>query len=45
MTWRSRERCDPDGTFRLVERPHWLLLTLGLITVFGAVAGAHGAFL
>jgi uncharacterized membrane protein len=35
---------DPEGTFRLVERLHWLLLTLSLVTVFGAVAGAHGAF-
>jgi uncharacterized membrane protein len=40
----QRARRDPDGTFRLVERLHWLLLTLSLITVFGAVAGAHGAF-
>ena len=40
----QRAKRDPDGTFRLVERLHWLLLTLSLITVFGAVAGAHGAF-
>ena len=40
----ERAKRDPDGTFRLVERLHWLLLTLSLITVFGAVAGAHGAF-
>ena len=40
----ERARRDPDGTLRLVERLHWLLLTVSLATVFGAVAGAHGAF-
>jgi uncharacterized membrane protein len=39
----ERARRDPDGTIRLVERLHWLLLTLSLITTFGAVAGSHGA--
>jgi len=36
----SRER--PDATFRLIERMHRLLLTLSLVAVLGAVAGAHG---
>jgi uncharacterized membrane protein len=40
----ERARRDPDGTFRLVERLHWVLLAASLITIFGAVAGAHGAF-
>jgi hypothetical protein len=40
----ERAKRDPDGTFRLVERLHWLLLSVSLITVFGAVVGAHGAF-
>jgi len=40
----ERAARDPDGTFRLVERLHWLLLTVSLITVLGAVAGVHGAF-
>lgn len=40
----ERARRDPEGTFRLVERLHWLLLVISLVTTFGAVAGAHGAF-
>lgn len=40
----ERARRDAEGTFRLVERLHWLLLTISLVTTFGAVAGAHGAF-
>jgi hypothetical protein len=34
---------DPDGTWRLVTRFHWLLLSLSLATIAGAVLGAHGA--
>jgi uncharacterized membrane protein len=40
----ERAARDPEGTFRLVERLHWALLTISLVTVFAAVAGAHGAF-
>ena len=36
----ARER--PEATFRLIRRLHWVLLTLGLITIMGAVAGSHG---
>lgn len=32
----------PERTFRRIERMHWLLLTISLVTVAGAVAGAHG---
>jgi uncharacterized membrane protein len=32
----------PEQTYRLVERLHWVLLTLSLATVAGAVAGSHG---
>lgn len=32
----------PEKTFRLIQRMHWLLLTLSLLTIFGAVAGSHG---
>jgi len=35
-------RLRPEATFRRVERLHWLLLTLSLVTVIGAVAGSHG---
>jgi hypothetical protein len=32
----------PERTFALVQRLHWLLLVISLITVAGAVAGSHG---
>lgn len=35
-------RRDPERTFRRIQRMHWLLLTLSLVTVAGAVAGSHG---
>lgn len=35
-------RVRPEATFRRIERLHWLLLTLSLVTVIGAVAGSHG---
>lgn len=35
-------RRDPERTFRRIERLHWLLLTVSLVTVMGAVAGGHG---
>jgi hypothetical protein len=38
----ERARRDPEGTFALVRRLHWVLLTASLITVAGAVLGAHG---
>lgn len=40
----ERAQRDSEGTFRLVERLHWVLLTLSLVTMLGAVAGVHGAF-
>lgn len=33
---------DPDAAFAWLHRVHVVLLTLGLVTVFGAVAGSHG---
>jgi uncharacterized membrane protein len=39
---RERARRSPASTFALVQRFHWLLLVASLITIFGAVAGAHG---
>lgn len=38
----ERAHREPEGTFRLVTRFHWVLLTLSLITVAGAVAGSRG---
>lgn len=33
---------NPEKTFRVIQRLHWVLLTLSLLTVFGVVAGSHG---
>lgn len=38
----ARAKQDPEGTFSLIARLHWLLLTVSLITVAGAAAGSHG---
>lgn len=43
--FRRRAARDPDGTFALVQRAHWVLLTLSLLTIAGAALGAHGALL
>jgi uncharacterized membrane protein len=33
---------DPDGTFVLLRRAHWVLLALSAATIAGAALGAHG---
>lgn len=38
----ARARRDPQGTFRIVRRLHYLLLALSLATVAAAAAGSHG---
>ena len=38
----SRAKSAPESTFRLIERLHWVLLCLGVVTILGAVAGSHG---
>lgn len=35
---------NPEGTFALVHRFHWLLLSLSIVTIAGAVAGSHGGW-
>lgn len=35
---------DPVNTFKKIQRFHWVLLTLSLLTTAGAVAGSHGWF-
>lgn len=40
--FRRRAEHAPDETFALVQRAHWVLLTVSAITVAGAVLGAHG---
>lgn len=32
----------PDVAFVWLQRAHWVLLTLSLVTIFGAVAGSQG---
>ena len=39
-----RAKRDPSGTFALIQRMHWFLLTVSLLAVAGAVAGSHGWF-
>jgi hypothetical protein len=39
---KSRARRDPAGTFAMLHRAHWVLLTLSVITTAGAALGAHG---
>lgn len=38
----KRAATHPEQVFRLIQRMHWVLLTLSLVTVAGAVAGSHG---
>lgn len=40
----TRAQARPEATFRLVERLHWVLLTISVVTVLGAVAGVQGLF-
>ena len=39
---KQRAQHHPEKTFALIQRMHWLLLSLSLIAVAGAVAGSHG---
>ena len=41
----ARARTDPKGTLRLVQRLHWFLLAVSVVTIAGAVAGSHGVLL
>ena len=34
----------PEKTYKYIHRAHWVLLTLSIITIIGAVAGSHGFF-
>jgi uncharacterized membrane protein len=38
----ARAAAQPDAAFALLQRAHWLLLALSLITILGAVAGSQG---
>jgi uncharacterized membrane protein len=41
----ARAKTEPDSTFRLVQWLHWILLSLSILTILGAVAGSHGSLL
>lgn len=38
----ARASAAPDTAFTLLQRAHWLLLALSLITILGAVASSQG---
>jgi uncharacterized membrane protein len=41
--WFERSaRRDPETTFKVIQRLHWILLSISLLTIAGAVAGSHG---
>jgi uncharacterized membrane protein len=40
--FQARVQRDPEGTFSIIARMHWVLLAVSLITIAGAVAGSHG---
>jgi hypothetical protein len=35
-------RRNPERTVTLIQRLHWFLLSISLLTIAGAVAGSHG---
>jgi uncharacterized membrane protein len=37
-----RAATDPEGTLRLLQRAHWVLLLAGAVVASAAVLGAHG---
>lgn len=37
-----RAQSNPEKTFSIIQNMHWLLLSISLVTVAGAVAGSHG---
>ncbi|HVC51426.1 MAG TPA: hypothetical protein VND87_05345 [Stellaceae bacterium] len=38
----ARATTAPDAAFTLLQRAHWVLLALSVITILGAVAGSQG---
>lgn len=36
---------NPDKTFRIIQKAHWVLLLISFAAIAGAVAGSHGLFL
>lgn len=42
--FREKALKNPEATFKILHRAHWLLLIISLITIIGATAGSHGLF-
>lgn len=40
--FQAKAKSAPEKIFVLIQRMHWFLLSISLITVAGAVAGSHG---
>lgn len=40
--YHQQAQINSDRTFAVMQKLHWILLTLSLITVLAAVAGSHG---
>ncbi|PRY21864.1 putative membrane protein [Aliiruegeria haliotis] len=38
----EKAQSHPERTFRLIQRMHWVLLTISLATVLAATLGSHG---
>ncbi len=40
--FRKKAQSDSEAAFRFLQRMHWILLTLSLVAIIGAVAGVRG---
>ena len=40
--FQEQAKQNPERTFVVIQRLHWVLLALSLVTVLGAVSGVHG---
>jgi uncharacterized membrane protein len=43
--FRRRTVADPQAALALIQRFHWVMLALSLLTILGAAAGSHGLLL
>ena len=45
-SWFQRQaKTNPEATFSRIQTLHWILLTISLVTILGAVLGSHGLLL
>ena len=42
--FKTYAEANPEKTFKIMHRLHWVLLVLSLITIAGTMAGSHGWF-